>query len=130
MFDKILGLCYDGSESRSGGGVVKALGFVSVYRWSCYIWVYNEADGVFQLWCIGLRVVAAKAVYELGFSTITRIEIGECGCIGPVIKMLGWYGSGGERSYSKGLIDFNIVSWVYEVFQEGWEREWILGHVW
>lgn len=75
--------------------------------------------GSFQLWCIGLRVVAAKAVYELGFSTITRIEIGECGCIGPVIKMLGWYGSGGERSYSKGLIDFNIVSWVYEVFQEG-----------
>lgn len=44
--------------------------------------------GSFQLWCIGFRVVAAKAVYELGFSTITRIEIGECGCIGPVIKML------------------------------------------
>ncbi|KAL0001799.1 hypothetical protein SO802_015580 [Lithocarpus litseifolius] len=32
---------------------------------------------------------SAKAVYELGFSTVTRIEIGECGCIGPVIKMLG-----------------------------------------
>ena len=54
------------------------------------MWVYSEADGLFQLWCIGLRVVAAKVVYELGFSTITRIEIGERGCIGPVIKMLGW----------------------------------------
>ncbi|KAF5743664.1 ARM repeat superfamily protein isoform 1 [Tripterygium wilfordii] len=37
---------------------------------------------------LGVRIAAARAVYELGFSTKTRKEMGECGCIAPLIKML------------------------------------------
>ncbi|KAF5730984.1 hypothetical protein HS088_TW19G00587 [Tripterygium wilfordii] len=37
---------------------------------------------------LGVRIAAAQAVYELGFSTKTRKEMGECGCIAPLIKML------------------------------------------
>ncbi|KAF5459577.1 hypothetical protein F2P56_019516 [Juglans regia] len=44
--------------------------------------------GVLNCGVLGVRVAAARAVYELGFSTRTRKEIGECGCIGPLIKML------------------------------------------
>ncbi|KAB2072994.1 hypothetical protein ES319_A07G054500v1 [Gossypium barbadense] len=37
---------------------------------------------------LNVRIAAAKAVYELGFSLKTRKEMGECGCIAPLIKML------------------------------------------
>ncbi|PRQ16888.1 hypothetical protein RchiOBHm_Chr7g0189111 [Rosa chinensis] len=37
---------------------------------------------------LGVRIQAAKAVYELGFSSRTRKEMGECGCIPPLVKML------------------------------------------
>ncbi|KAE8688094.1 hypothetical protein F3Y22_tig00111000pilonHSYRG00027 [Hibiscus syriacus] len=36
----------------------------------------------------GVRIAAAKAAFELGFSSKTRKELGECGCIAPLIKML------------------------------------------
>ncbi|OVA17412.1 Armadillo [Macleaya cordata] len=35
-----------------------------------------------------LRIAASRAVYELGFSTKTRKEIGESGCIPPLVRML------------------------------------------
>ncbi|EXB54909.1 U-box domain-containing protein 11 [Morus notabilis] len=37
---------------------------------------------------LGVRIAAARAVSELGSSSRTRKEMGECGCIGPLIKML------------------------------------------
>ncbi|XP_050376692.1 uncharacterized protein LOC126794092 [Argentina anserina] len=37
---------------------------------------------------LGVRSQAAKAVYELGFCSRTRKEMGECGCIPPLVKML------------------------------------------
>ncbi|KAK8586529.1 hypothetical protein V6N13_010119 [Hibiscus sabdariffa] len=36
----------------------------------------------------GVRIAAAKAVFELGFSSKTRKEMGECGCTAPLIEML------------------------------------------
>ncbi|KAK8583791.1 hypothetical protein V6N13_109188 [Hibiscus sabdariffa] len=36
----------------------------------------------------GVRIAAAKAVFELGFSSKTRKEMGECGCTAPLIGML------------------------------------------
>jgi hypothetical protein len=44
--------------------------------------------GVLNCGVLGVRVAAARAVYELGFSTRTRKEIGECGGVGHLIKML------------------------------------------
>ncbi|KAF8022503.1 hypothetical protein BT93_F0117 [Corymbia citriodora subsp. variegata] len=37
---------------------------------------------------LGVRIAAARAVCELGFSPKTKKEIGECGCIAALIKML------------------------------------------
>ncbi|OAY48017.1 uncharacterized protein LOC110618017 [Manihot esculenta] len=37
---------------------------------------------------MGVRIAAARAVYELGFNTKTKMEMGECGIIVPLIKML------------------------------------------
>lgn len=37
---------------------------------------------------LGVRIAAAKAVYDLGFNTKTRKELGECGVIPPLIRML------------------------------------------
>ncbi|KAJ7945651.1 U-box domain-containing protein [Quillaja saponaria] len=44
--------------------------------------------GVLNCGVLGVRIVAARAVYALGSSTKTRKELGECGCIPPLIKML------------------------------------------
>lgn len=44
--------------------------------------------GVLNCGVLGVRIAAARAVYELGFCSKTRKEMGECGCIGPLIKML------------------------------------------
>ncbi|KAL6319375.1 hypothetical protein AAG906_014049 [Vitis piasezkii] len=37
---------------------------------------------------VGVRIAAAKAVDALGFSTKSRKEMGECGCIPPLVGML------------------------------------------
>lgn len=35
-----------------------------------------------------VRIAAARAVCELGYDTKTRKELGECGCISPLVRML------------------------------------------
>lgn len=37
---------------------------------------------------LGVRIAAAKAVNDLGYDTKTRKELGECGCISPLVRML------------------------------------------
>ncbi|KAK3042517.1 hypothetical protein RJ639_000241 [Escallonia herrerae] len=37
---------------------------------------------------LGVRIAAAKAVYVMGFNAKARKELGECGCIPPLVKML------------------------------------------
>lgn len=37
---------------------------------------------------LGVRIAAARTIYELGFSTKTRKEMGELGCIPPLVWML------------------------------------------
>lgn len=44
--------------------------------------------GVLNCGVLGVRVAAARAVYELGCSTRFRKEIGECGSIAPLIRLL------------------------------------------
>ncbi|KAJ6309519.1 hypothetical protein OIU77_015309 [Salix suchowensis] len=41
-----------------------------------------------NLGVLGVRIAAARAVSELCCNTKTRKEIGDLGCIGPLIKML------------------------------------------
>ncbi|KAI4343567.1 hypothetical protein L6164_010901 [Bauhinia variegata] len=44
--------------------------------------------GLLNCGVLGVRTAAARAVYALSFCTKTRKEMGECGCITPLIKML------------------------------------------
>ncbi|KAL1814558.1 hypothetical protein DCAR_0518716 [Daucus carota subsp. sativus] len=37
---------------------------------------------------LGVRVAAARAVYDMGYDMKTRKELGECGCIAPLVRML------------------------------------------
>ncbi|KAJ7957194.1 U-box domain-containing protein [Quillaja saponaria] len=44
--------------------------------------------GVLNCGVLGVRIAAARAVYALASSSKTRKELGECGCILPLIRML------------------------------------------
>ncbi|GAB4845788.1 hypothetical protein Ancab_039197 [Ancistrocladus abbreviatus] len=48
----------------------------------------SKLAGVLSCGVLGVRIAAAGAVYELGFSSKSRKEVGECGCISPLTKML------------------------------------------
>lgn len=44
--------------------------------------------GVLNCGVLGVRIAAARAVYELGFCSKARKEFGECGCIAALTKMM------------------------------------------
>ncbi|KAI3889345.1 hypothetical protein MKW92_040555 [Papaver armeniacum] len=48
----------------------------------------NRLVGALSCGVSGVRVAASKAIYEFGFSTKTRKEMGDCGCIPPLVRML------------------------------------------
>lgn len=49
----------------------------------------NRVVSVLNCGVLGVRISAAKAVYELGsFNTKTRKELGELGCIPPLVRMM------------------------------------------
>ncbi|KAM7480192.1 hypothetical protein LguiA_028405 [Lonicera macranthoides] len=48
----------------------------------------NRIIAVLNCGVLGVRIAAAKAVYDMGFTTKTRKELGECGCIRLLIQML------------------------------------------
>ncbi|GAA0155625.1 hypothetical protein LIER_13314 [Lithospermum erythrorhizon] len=48
----------------------------------------NRVVGVLGCGVLGVRIAAAKAVYDLGYNNKTRKELGEIGCISPLVRML------------------------------------------
>ncbi|GFZ08021.1 ARM repeat superfamily protein [Actinidia rufa] len=48
----------------------------------------NRIVSVLSCGVLGVRISAAKAVYELGFTAKTRKELGECGAIPPLVRMM------------------------------------------
>ncbi|KAI3931295.1 hypothetical protein MKX01_040212 [Papaver californicum] len=78
-----------------GGSVESAIGLLrnmGSYRPIAEVIVadgfINRLVGALSCGVSGVRVGASKAVYELGFSTKTRKEMGDCGCIPPLVRML------------------------------------------
>ncbi|XP_061338868.1 uncharacterized protein LOC133285634 [Gastrolobium bilobum] len=60
--------------------------------------------GVLNCGVMALRISAARAVYALGFSsTKARKEMGECGCVTPLINMLDGKGVEEKESAAKAL---------------------------
>ncbi|CAI9113171.1 OLC1v1013728C1 [Oldenlandia corymbosa var. corymbosa] len=48
----------------------------------------NRVTGVLNCGVLGVRVAAAKAIYEMAYNTRTRKELGELGCISSLSRML------------------------------------------
>uniref|UniRef100_A0A5B7B0K4 Putative ARM repeat superfamily protein isoform 1 n=2 Tax=Davidia involucrata TaxID=16924 RepID=A0A5B7B0K4_DAVIN len=48
----------------------------------------NRLVSVLSCGVLGVRIAAARAVYEMGFDTKTLKELGECGCIPPLVRMM------------------------------------------
>lgn len=48
----------------------------------------SKTTAVLNCGVLGVRIAGAKAVYDMGFNTKTRKELGECGCIPPLVRML------------------------------------------
>ncbi|KAI3929676.1 hypothetical protein MKX01_025844 [Papaver californicum] len=74
--ESVIGLLRNMGSYRPIAEVIVADGFI------------NRLVGALNCGVSGVRVAASKAVYELGFSTKTRKEMGDCGCIPPLVRML------------------------------------------
>lgn len=48
----------------------------------------NRIVGVLNCGVLGVRIAAAKAVYDMAYNSKTRKELGEMGCISLLVKML------------------------------------------
>ncbi|KAL5979243.1 hypothetical protein ACLOJK_019141 [Asimina triloba] len=71
-----VGLLRNLCSCRSIAEVLASVGFVP------------RAVGVLNCGAVSVRIAAARAVYGLAFSLKTRKEMGECGCISNLVRML------------------------------------------
>ncbi|GAV62722.1 Arm domain-containing protein [Cephalotus follicularis] len=67
---------------------------------------------------LDVRIAAARAVYELGFSTKTRKEMGECGCIVPLIKLLDGKAVDEKEAAAKALSTLMLYAGNRRVFRK------------
>ena len=75
--------------------------------------------GVLNCGILGVRIVAARAVYALGFSsTRTRKEIGECGCITLLIKMLDGKAAEEKEAAAKALSILMLYAGNRKIFRK------------
>ncbi|XP_058103000.1 uncharacterized protein LOC131246666 [Magnolia sinica] len=71
-----IGLLRNLCSCRSVADVLASVGFVP------------RAVGALNCGAVTVRIAAARAVHELAFSGKTRKEMGECGCISNLVRML------------------------------------------
>ncbi|XP_015882248.2 uncharacterized protein LOC107418090 [Ziziphus jujuba] len=74
--------------------------------------------GVLNCGVLGVRIAAARAVYELGFCTKTRKEMGECGCIASLIKMLDGKAVEEKESAAKALSNLMLFTGNRRIFRK------------
>lgn len=67
---------------------------------------------------LGVRISAAIAVYELGINTKTRKEMGECGLITPLIKMLDGKGVEEKEAAAKALSQLLLYAGNRRIFRK------------
>ncbi|KAK6924617.1 Armadillo [Dillenia turbinata] len=94
------------ATSPQVGEVLVSKGFIS------------RVAGVLNCGVLGVRIAAAKAVFELGFSTKTRKEIGECGCVSNLIKMLDGKASEEKEAAAKALSSLMLYVGNRRIFQK------------
>ncbi|KAF3438514.1 hypothetical protein FNV43_RR21276 [Rhamnella rubrinervis] len=74
--------------------------------------------GVLNCGVLGVRIAAARAVYELGFCTKTRKEFGEHGCIASLIKMLDGKAIEEKEAAAKALSTLMLYSGNRRIFRK------------
>ncbi|KAL5543823.1 hypothetical protein UlMin_007607 [Ulmus minor] len=74
--------------------------------------------GILNCGVLGVRIAAARAVYELGFSSRTRKEMGECGSIGPLIKMLDGKAGEEKEAAAKALSSLMLYNGNRRIFRK------------
>ncbi|KAH7578526.1 hypothetical protein JRO89_XS01G0393700 [Xanthoceras sorbifolium] len=67
---------------------------------------------------LGVRIAAAEAVHEMGISSKSRKEIGECGCIEPLIKMLDGKAAEEKESAAKALSKLMLYAGNRKIFRK------------
>ncbi|VVB15572.1 unnamed protein product [Arabis nemorensis] len=67
---------------------------------------------------LGVRIAAAEAVSSLGFSSKSRKEIGESGCIGPLIDMLDGKATEEKEAASKALSTLLVCTNNRKIFKK------------
>ncbi|KAL6972983.1 hypothetical protein U1Q18_027157, partial [Sarracenia purpurea var. burkii] len=78
----------------------------------------NRLVSVLSCGVLGVRSAAAKAVYELGFNTKTRKELGECGCIPPLVRMLEGKAAEEREAAAKALSSLMLYAGNRRIFRK------------
>ncbi|KAK0589320.1 hypothetical protein LWI29_012640 [Acer saccharum] len=66
---------------------------------------------------LGVRIAAAEAVHQMGISSKSRKEMGECGCIEPLIKMLDGKAAEEKESAAKALSTLLLYAGNRKIFR-------------
>ncbi|KAK3183222.1 hypothetical protein Dsin_030508 [Dipteronia sinensis] len=66
---------------------------------------------------LGVRIAAAEAVHQMGVSSKSRKEMGECGCIEPLIKMLDGKAAEEKESAAKALSTLMLYAGNRKIFR-------------
>lgn len=87
----------------------------------------NRIGGLMNCGVLGVRTAAARAVSELGYSTKTKKEIGESGCITHLIRMLDGKAIEEKEASVKALSSLMLYSGNRRIFRK--EERGIVGVV-
>ncbi|GMH23462.1 hypothetical protein Nepgr_025305 [Nepenthes gracilis] len=67
---------------------------------------------------LGVRIAAAGAVYELGFSSKSQKEIGECGSVAPLVRMLDGKVTEEREAAAKALSRLMVYAGNQKIFKK------------
>ncbi|KAM3381522.1 hypothetical protein P3S68_007095 [Capsicum galapagoense] len=74
--------------------------------------------GVLNCGVLGVRIAAAKAIYDLGYNTRTRKELGEMGCIPPLVKLTEGKSVEEKEAAAKALSNLMIYAGNRKIFRK------------
>ncbi|XP_052175952.1 vacuolar protein 8 [Diospyros lotus] len=78
----------------------------------------NRLVSVLNCAVLGARIAAARAVYELGFNTKTRKELGECGSIPPLVRMMEGKAAEEKEAAAKALSALLVYAGNRRIFRK------------
>ncbi|MCD7460051.1 hypothetical protein HAX54_042751 [Datura stramonium] len=74
--------------------------------------------GVLNCGVLGVRIAAAKAIYDLGYNTRTRKELGEIGCIPPLVRLMEGKAVEEKEAAARALTNLMIYAGNRKIFRK------------